>query len=923
MSPRRLHGRAAECRRLRRLADDVGSGSSRVLVLCGAAGVGKTALLDYLVDHLGTAPRQAHPQGFDIRRVTGARSDLDLAYAGLQQLCEPLPAHVASLPVPQRDALNTAFGMDTGPAPERFLVGLAALNLIKAASAERPLLCIVDDADRLDRVSVRTLAFVARRLTTEPVAMVFAVREDPERALAGLAQLAVTPLADRDAGEFLDSNMFGRLDPRVRDRIVAEARGNPRAIREVLATLESSDCGGGFPDPRPRPHPESVEQDLARVLAQLPEPTRRLVITAAADPTGDPTLLLRAAARLGIGSDALAPAEAAGLIEIGPRVRFRHPLLRVVAYRAAGSGERRRVHGALADATDPALDPARWAWHAAHATAGPDDVVAAELETSTGRARRTGGTLAAAAFLERAALLSSDPSRRSSRALAAAHAKWDAGAPSAAYELLDMAELGVLSELRRAKAVRLRARVDFGRSRGGDSRAPVLGEIAADLLDAAHRLEPLDGPVAREAYLQALAVAMFAGRLGETHILKDAAESARSAAEDAADPKPAELLLDGLANRIACGPASGHHALSAALHTLTDHDSRQWWLAFPIVQETAVRECWDDAAWHRLSTHAVRLAHDTGTLGVMAQALAYRAGLHVHAGEFAAAARLIDRADEANAATEFPSPHYLSIILAAWRGDAAEAGTLIEEAVGDAAARREGRMLGVTGYAAAVLNNGLGRYEDAFAAAASACAHEDLGLYGWSLVELIEAATRCGHRDAAAEALQLLEERTRPCATDWALAALAGARALPASGRAAEHLYVESIERYGRTRLVVHQARARLRYGEWLRRANRRGDARVALGAAYDAFVRIGAKAFAERARRELAVIGERSRKAPVRAGDTLTAQEAQIAQLAGTGLTNHEIGTELFLSPHTVEWHLRKVFVKLAITSRRQLRTR
>ncbi|MDV3130091.1 LuxR family transcriptional regulator [Mycobacterium sp. 21AC1] len=915
----RLRGRSRECAALEQLVTDVRSGMSRTLVLRGEAGVGKTALLDNLLEHTVR---------FRALRVGGVESDMELAYAGLQQLCAPLADYLDELPTPQRDALEVAFGRGSGPAPDRFLVGLAVLSLISAAAEDQPVVCVVDDAQWVDHVSMQTLTFVGRRLMAEPVALLFAVRDGVHHALSGLPELPVNGLPDSDAREFLDSIIPGRLDGRVRDRIVAESRGNPLALQELPGSHTTAELAGGFPNPRSRPLTSRIELSFVRRVEALPAATQRLVLAAAAEPIGDPALLLRVADLLGIPADALAPAEAAGLLEMGSRVRFCHPLLRSAVYRTADLGERRAVHRALARATPSELDPDRQAWHAANAATGPDDAVATALEASAGRAQRRGGMVAAAAFLERATALTSDAAQRGARALAAAQAKWDAAEPIAAYDLLAAAELGPLTRSQSARVARLRAQMDFVRSRCGDEWAPPLTEAAAELISVAHQLEVIEDESARESYLQALAATMYAGRLGDPHLLPAAAKSARAAVRASTPNSTTDLLLDGIATRITDGPGGGRTLIYSALEDLAQHHhsststGRDIWLAFPVLLETAAYECWDDGMWHQLTTRAVHLARESGALAVLPQALVCRAGAHVQAGEFTAAAALIEEADSITASTGYASVKYHSLTLAAWRGVATEATELIDAATVDGTARQEGRVLGLTGYAAAVLYNGLGRYDEAFAAAGRACDYEDLGLYGWSLLELIEAASRCEEHDAAKQGLRQLEERTFPSGTDWALGALAGAGALLADDQAAESLYLEAIERFGRTRIVVHLARARLRYGEWLRRVNRRVDARVQLSAAHDMFTRMGAQAFAERARRELLATGEKARKRPLRSGDDLTAQEAQIARLAAEGLTNQEIGAQLFISTHTVEWHLRKVFVKLGITSRRQLRS-
>ncbi|HTI77243.1 MAG TPA: AAA family ATPase [Mycobacterium sp.] len=918
----RLRGRTSECETLRGLLSTAQSGTGQVLVLRGEAGVGKTALLDYVSEV---------SSGFRCVQVAGVQSDMELAFAGLQQLCAPLLDHLDELPEPQREALNVAFGRGVGATPDRFLVGLAVLSLMAAAANTQPLLCIIDDAQWLDEVSVQTLAFVARRLLAEPVALVFAARDHGAGALAGLPELPISGLSDGDARDLLDSVMLAGIDPRVRDRIVAETRGVPLAILEVPRSVSATELAGGFWISGKRSSAAAIEEGFVSRIRGLPAPTQRLLLLAAAEPVGDAALFLRAAAQLDIPVDALAPAEAAGVIEFGPRMRFHHPLMRSAAYRAAELTDRRAIHRALADATDPQTDPDRRAWHAASAAAGPDDAVAAELETSAARAQSRGGIAAAATFLERATALTSDPALRSARAIAAAQAKRDAAAPEAAYELLAIAELGQLSELQKAEVARLRAQMEFARSRGGGAGAPPISATARQLLDAARQLENLDDYAASETYAESIAAILYAGRLGEPGALADAAEAARATVSRAATaPRAIDLLLNGMVERITGGVSAGAGPLRAALDSMrelaqsNDLQVRRWMVpAFPILQESAAHDLWDESIIDQLSTAVVRRARDAGALDVLPRALVYRAGFHLLAGEFATATTLIEEANSISASTDHLAPvRYHSLLLTAWRGDPAEAGKLIESAAADGAARGEGRLLGLTGYAAAVLYNGLGRYAEAAAAARDACQYEDLGFHGWCLFELVEAATRTGDAATATATAAQFEAQAGASGTDWRLGAVANARALVADDDHADELYTEAVERLRRTRVVVHLARAHLHYGEWLRRVNRRVDARRQLTEAHEMFHRMGAKAFAERTRRELVATGEKVRKQPTSAGSELTAQEAQIARLAGDGLTNQEIGAQLFISTHTVEWHLRKVFAKLDIKSRRQLRT-
>ncbi|MBA0045297.1 LuxR family transcriptional regulator [Mycobacteroides sp. LB1] len=910
-------GRTQECASLDRLVMAARSGPSQVLVLRGEAGIGKTALLRYVL---------AQAQGFQIARTAGVESEMELAFAGLQQFCAPLSIHVEALPDPQRKALDTAFGVSSGPAPDRFLIGLAVLSLLAAAAEHQPMLCVIDDAQWLDRASLQTLAFVTRRLANEPVAMLFAVRDGTDDQLTGLPELTVSGLRAADAGTLLDAAIPGLLDDRVRDRIVAETHGNPLALLELPRDLTTEELAGGFGWPDSGRLSGQIEQAFLRRVQQLPARTQTLLLTAATDPLGDAALLTRASERLGISMDAVAPAEAADLIQLGTRVRFRHPLVRSAIYRSANPLERRRIHGALAEATDPATDPDRRAWHRAHAAAGTDEAIATELERSADRAKARGGISAAAAFLQRATELTSDPAVRGSRALAAAQSKHDMTAFDAARELLAIADMAPLDPPARARATRLRAKITFAESRVGTYGSTTVSDAAIGLLDAAKGLENLDDDLARETYLDAVGAAMYGGRLCPRGGAVEVAEPARMAPAGTQPPRPTDLLLDGLAMRITHGPAASAQILCDALALIRrEADSAEntsWiWQAFPIALESATHEVWDDDTWHHLATRAVQIARDVGALSVLPAALIYRAGVHVHAGELDAAAELVQEADAISAATGHAPIRYHSLILAAWRG--AEAIPLIDAAMRDGAARGEGRLLGAMGYAAGVLNNGLGRYELAFLAARRACEHEDLGLFSWCLTELIEAAVRCGERDTAAKALDQLEERALAGESDWAHGMVARSRALLAADDDAEAWYREAIERLTKTRISVHLARAHLIYGEWLRRCHRRADARVALKAAHESFVHMGAEAFAERAERELRATGAKVRKRSASSEDALTAQEAQIARMAGQGLTNQEIAAQLFISSHTVEWHLRKVFAKRGITSRRQLRNR
>jgi DNA-binding CsgD family transcriptional regulator len=898
-------GRARERELLDRLVADVHQGQSGVLVIRGEAGIGKTALLRYAA---------GHASGFRVVQVTGAEAEMELPFAGTHQLCAPLLDQLDALPQPQRDALNVALGLASGDVPGRFLVGLAVLGLLAAAAEQQPLLCLVEDAQWLDAASGMILGFVARRLLAESVAVVITIREPSAgHDFDGLPELRLQGLADEDARTLLLRAVPGRLDDRVRDRIVAETRGNPLALLDLPRNMSSAELAGGFGLFPATDLPRHLEDHYVRRAEELPEATQRLLLLAAAEPMGDATLVWRAAHRLGIGESSLAPAEDAQLVEIGTRARFRHPLVRSAIYGAAVPSARRAAHRALADEIDPDADPDRLAWHRAHAAMGVDEAVAAELEQSADRAQARGGAAAAAAFLAQAAELTPDLAERGRRALAAAQAKFDAGAAPAALELLLTAELAPLDELQRARLERLRAEIAFARTRG--SHAPAL------LLDAARRLEPLDAAMARETHLEAIAAAMFAGRLGDSPDVREAAEAAQAAPAAQQPPRAIDLLLDGLAARFTAGYSASVQPLRRALGAfrevqgLTASDVGWLWLACRLAQDL-----WDEELWHMLATRGVRLARDTGALTLLPGMANFLAAFNVHSGDVASAASLIDEVDAITQATGIPPLRYAALMLAASSGDQAQVQAISDDELPNATARGEGSVLGLLLWGTALLHNGHGHYGEALVAAQQACQHEDVIAYGGALVELIEASVRVGRLDEAAAALDRLSERTQASGTDWALGIEAGSRALLSEAGDPEPLYREAVERLAGSRGVVHHARARLRYGEWLRRENRRVDAREQLRAAHETFSGIRAEGFAERARHELEATGETVRARSDDARGVLTPQEAHIARLARDGLSNPEIGAQLFISPRTVQYHLHKVFQKLELTSRNQL---
>ncbi|GAA1584994.1 LuxR family transcriptional regulator [Kribbella sancticallisti] len=903
---RELRGRRAECARLDRFVAGVRSGQGQVLIVRGEAGIGKTALLEYLA---------GRAEGCRVVRAAGVESEMELPFAGLHQLCGPMLELRDRLPEPQRDALAVAFGLDFGEPPDRFLIGAAALGLLSETSDRKPLLCVIDDAQWLDQASVQTLTFVSRRLLADSIGVVFAHRDPVTKPdWRGFPELVVGSLTNQHAGDLLDSVVAGRLDEHVRDRIVAETRGNPLALLELPRGLSAAELAGGFERPDARPLASKIEQSFAGRVQSLPAQTQRLLLTAAADPIGDVPLLLRALMELGVPVNAAAPAEAAGLIELGARVRFRHPLVRSATYREAAPADRRAVHQALAKAIDPDRDPDRRAWHRAQAADEPDEDVAAELVASADRAQRRGGVAASAAFLQRAMELTPDPALRASRALTAAQVTLRTGAFETAQKLLVNADEGPANGLQQAMVDLIRAQIAFASGHGP--------QAAQMLLEVARRFEPLDPDAARDTYLDAFAASMFAGRLAPDSTQTDVARAVRAAPRPAV-PRKQDLLLETLAVTYTDGYPAAVPLARTALEAFSDEaraeqsDLRWLWLA----ARTAV-DLWDDQRWDVLTARHVRIARELGDLTELPLVLNSRMFLHLFSGEFAAAAALLAEIRTIADATGIGLAPYGAVGLAVMRGQVDEATPMIVASMEDVKARGEGAGMSFLLWANSVLMLSLGRYGDALASARAATEDpNDFGVASWTLPELVEAAVRTGRPELAADAIGRLTEMAQASGTDWALGVLVRSKALLATGPAAEEGYQAALERFGQTRVRMELARTHLLYGEWLRREDRRQDARAQLRSAYDILNAAGANAFADRARRELAATGETVAKRAGRATDALTPQEAHIAELAGAGLTNAEIGSQIFLSQHTVEWHLRKVFTKLGITSRRQLR--
>jgi DNA-binding CsgD family transcriptional regulator/tetratricopeptide (TPR) repeat protein len=904
LGPTGLRGRSAECVTLDQLVASVRIGESRALVLRGEAGVGKTALLDYLA---------MAASDLQVVRAAGMESEMELPSASVHQLCAPMLDRLGALPGPQREALEVVFGLSAGPAPDGFLVALAVLGLLSATAEQSPLLCVVDDAQWLDQASARALGFVARRLVAEHVGLVFAERE-PSAALGNVPTLEVNGLRNGDARALLNSPFPRVLDERVRDRFVAETRGNPLALLELPRGMSANELAGGFGASGAKSISSRIEASYRQRLAALPPETRLLLLVAAAEPTGDPRLLWRAAERLGLGTASLGPAQVDGLLDVGGRVAFRHPLVRSAVYGSASEQDRRAVHLVLAEATDREVDPDRRVWHLASATEGPDEAVASELVDSAGRAQARGGVAAAAAFLERSVALTEAPALKAERALAAAQANMAAGAFDAALSLLATVAVDRPDQVQSARVDLLRGQIAFASSRGRE--APPL------LLAAAKRLERFDPDLARATYLQALTASSFAGRLANEGGVLATAHAALAAPPPPEPPGVPDLLLDGLAMLVTKDHRAGVPLVNRALAVLRASDEfAEEGLPWHFLGSQAAVAVWDFESWRALLMLHVARAYREGALAGLPMALSSLAGVRVFEGDFAAAATLVAEVEAISEAAGVRPAPYGAVVLAVYQSPEEDLLRTISEDADGVLARGEGMALTLGRVAKATFYNSNCRYEDALTFAQQAAEDPDeLWLIPWILPELIEAAVRSGNLETAAQALRRQTNSTSASGTYWGRGAEARGTALLSHGDEAERLYLEAIAQFEGTPMRMDSARAKLLFGEWLRIENRRVDARLQLRAAYEMFAAIGADAFAERARRELMGAGEQVRKRSVETTHDLTPQETQIARLARDGFTNAEIGTRLFLSPRTVEWHLRKVFTKLGVGSRREL---
>lgn len=855
------------------------AGAGRAVVLRGEPGIGRTSLLEYAIDSA---------RGLRVARLSGVESEMGLGFAALHRLLVPFMSHLDRLPGPRRDALRAVFGLVTAAIPDRFMVSLAALALLADVAADRPLLVAVDDAHWLDQATCEVLGFVARRLAAEPIAFMIAVREPTNRCqpFDGVPDLHLAGLRQPDAHRLLADVVTGPLEPRLADRIVAETAGNPLALVEFGRHLTDSPTTC-LPAQQPLPISGRLTHQFLRWTDTLPAGTQTLLLLAAAEPSASPSLLRRAAGRLGLGPGVALPAEAAGVLTHADQLTFRHPLVRSAVYHGAAPRERRRVHGALASVIDPATDPDRRAWHLAAAASAPDEQIAGELVRAAERARATTDHAAEGAFLARAAELTPDGSRRADRMLDGAAAELDAGALGHAETLLDQADPWLAGPLVRARSTGMRARISLAHGRFSD--APAV------LLYAARELHHRDPELARRTLLDAMYAALMAGPPANTATLLDILHATRAWRPDTPPATATDLLLDGFATRLTAGYRAAVPALRAAVILLLPEepvpDGSPYLLA---LASWAAGDLLDGPAQRSLTR---RWARHTG------------AGKACHD-----APPDIVTLDPAGV----PGPG--GLLALGWRGRDAEARPAIADQLTSAADGGAGLGVATAQYAATVLDLGLGRYAAALTAALAVYRDDPPQLGTQVLPDLVEAAVRCGNHSAARSTLQRFTERALASGTPLAAGLLARCRALLAGSAEAENLYLHAIEHLRASTAPAQLARTHLLYGEWLRRQRRRRDARDQLREARDMFDAAGFQAFAQRANGELQATGERVSKRSGESGTELTPQEMQVARLVAEGSSNREVAAQLFISSNTVEYHLQKVFRKVGVSSRTQL---
>jgi DNA-binding CsgD family transcriptional regulator len=904
-----LIDRTRELSVLTGLIEDAQAGNSAAMVLRGEPGIGKTVLLE-------AVSGSADTQGMTTAHVSGIESEAPLGYAALHRLIRFFPGAVDRLPPPQRDALRTTFGLVFGPPPDRFLIGLGVLTLLANAAAEGPLLAVIDDAQWLDPESGTVLGFAARRLQAERVVMLFAAREaeDVPRWLSALPELVIGPLDDLDATELLSQVTSGQLGPDARTRLLGESRGNPLALVEVARELTPEQLTGDAVLPDPLPATGSLRQLFARRLRQLTPEAQLLLAVAAAEPTASEPLAWSVAQRLGAVAEP--DGELDRLVSFGDSVRFSHPLVRSAAYYNRPISERRRIHGALAAEMDSPPNSDRVAWHLAMSATGPDEAIAGKLEQAAQRMRDRGGYAANSALLRRAAALSVDEHLRADRLLAAAEAALTAARPDQARAMLDEARRLPIDERQAALALRLSGEALFATGATDDA--------ARELLAAAKVLVAFDPSLARQTLLTALMAANFAATDVFEEVRSFAATIVPADLPPEDLPSVVDLFFFGFLRRLADDAESAARLLRKALTDL-EHSERADELRVvipPFVPVIASAELIDESFAVVAASSYAEFARRAGALTVLPNALIALARVYIREGRFGDAEVALTEASQLSQATGAPGIPDIAaeqrLFLQCWRGDEAEA--LAQAAALTAARKPPSPGSDLAAAHLALLDLSKGRYRDAFERLGPITREDRLALGTLMLADFIEAAARSGQPSEAVAALDRLAARATAGDGRLGLGRLARCRALLAPEDEAEGQYRRSIEVLGGANSPTELARSHLVYGEWLRRQRRRREARDQLGAASDAFAGIGAEGFAERARTELEATGGHARARSPETSLALTAQETQVARLVVEGDTNREAAAKLFISPATVEYHLRHIYQKLGVSSRTQL---
>ena len=915
-------GREAECSAIDGLLGGARQGSSGVLVLRGPAGIGKTSLLDAAV---------AGAKDFASSWVAGVESEIALGFAAVHQLVQPFLDRINDLPEPQRHALESVFGLAPHGPPDPLLVFLAVLTLLDSAATQQPLFLVIDDAHWLDEESARVLAFVARRLHADPIVMLFALRDPEARARNSfdvLPQLEIHGLGEADSRALLEDAAGGRLDPDVADRLIDATQGNPLALTEFVAGLDPEQLEGIAPLPDPLPVRRMLQDQFAARTRELPTAAQSLLLLASAERFGDPALLHHAANAMGVSwHEGVASIEAAGLATFTPAACFRHPLVRSAVYHSAPPSECRRAHQALADALVGDEDVDRRVWHLGCAAEAPDEDIAAALECSSARVFQRGGTQAAAEYLLRAADLTPDAARKIDRLLAAVRMRSAEGDGTRAQPLLDAVMARVGDDRQRAEAEWTQGLIWLGAGRAHDAMRALTRAVSS--------IDQYDDGMPLHALITAENALLYTGSLRERSMAETITATVLHLLSTASSLRPTEELVRGMAIRLTgdyVGAAPKIRAALAGLRqrvendvgALTMQDAHEHGAMLFLLAVNAACSVLDDAGFDLATRSWVEFGRRTRTLTTLPIALDLRSVSHVFAGRFQAAETAIREADDivsfTGARGHIGESGLGRLFLAAYRGDEPAARAIAERRSLDARERGNGVDLDQSHFALALLGVGMARYADALDHCRAIEVHDSVALSMLAFPLLIEAAVRGGDRATADAAQERFSEWTTASSTEWALGLLASTRALLAPDESAEEYYTEALERLGRTTVAVDLARVQLLYGEWLRRTRRRRDAREPLRTALGFFERVGADAFAERTRRELAATGEHSRPRSDATRDMLTVQEAQIAQLVAEGMTNPQIASQLYISKSTVEYHLRKIYRKLGVTSRTQL---